>query len=44
MVEEKKELEEQLEKLNVNNVEIIAPVNRIELLEFYENAHIYFYI
>lgn len=38
----KKELEEQLDKLNINNVEIIAPVNRIELLKFYENADVLF--
>ncbi|WP_411688183.1 glycosyltransferase family 4 protein [Acinetobacter indicus] len=38
----KKELEEQLDELNVNNVEIIAPVTRVELLKFYENADILF--
>lgn len=38
----KRELEEQLDKLNVSNVEIIAPVTRTELLKFYENADILF--
>lgn len=38
----KNELEKTLNDLNVNNVQILPPVNRSELLQYYDNADILF--
>ncbi|MFW1953177.1 glycosyltransferase family 4 protein [Acinetobacter beijerinckii] len=38
----KSELEKSLNDLNVNNVELLSPVNRTELLQYYDSADILF--
>ncbi|MDF2418364.1 glycosyltransferase [Acinetobacter beijerinckii] len=38
----KNELEKSLNDLNVNNVELLSPVNRTELLQYYDSADILF--